>query len=230
MPFHPEGKVTRTVVVLLALSIAGCSDSDERSDVAPRDTHLAQHLRLRSAGGDRAVWYADIDEAMPSAQNEGRFTGGSTDLVVTGRFTAAEPGLGFVDNLDPDPGERGSTPVSFDDTSAQWRSLHLTFVVDRVLGGAARNGDTLHVGLAVSGGTDSSTFLREATLLGQVVVFLHRSPVFDYDKTLWAIVADGGMLATYSASGDYDFVFLDEGYVTPLANSETFEALLAAKG
>lgn len=116
-----------------------------------------------------------------------------SDTVVAGRITDVTPGYGFVvDDYDNATG----TPTKFDHPDALWRTAHLTVAVDRQLGAGDAVGDTVVVGYTVGVQEDFEVVKQGFLALGDVVLPLEKSPVFDYNAEIYGIAADGDLLTT----------------------------------
>ena len=83
--------------------------------------------------------------------------------------------------------------VSFDSPDANTKTIHLTAEVTEVLFGEVTE-KTIRVGLAVLAEADFERLKPEVLRLGTVVLPIYRSPVFDYDDSLYGIRRDGSLL------------------------------------
>jgi hypothetical protein len=154
-------------------------------------------LTARSSAALRLHRYDTVDELLPnvSYRPPSGEAGPITDAVVIGRIVDTSVGRAFVN------GDRRSTPVAFDDASADWKTLHLVVDVSDTIGGPAH--DRIRVGLAIDGATDAEMVGDGLRGLGTVLLFLqHRpNPVFDYDPALFTDIEGGGLLATVDDAG-----------------------------
>ena len=157
-----------------------------------------------------------------------------SDVLVVGRITAVEPGLGFRDKyqeepLPPDAQVVGDgVVVDFDDPAAQWRTMTLTVEVTEVFGGALDERQ-----IRVGFGAPSLPFEKTRTAflaLGRVALplFAH-SAVYAYDDSLWAVTEDGNLLAVVADDGSLALPFaLEHSDVALLANVRTIAELRTA--
>ena len=122
---------------------------------------------------------ASVSELLPNTQYRSSpgVSGSRTEAVVVGRFTAVEPGRGYVV---PEPDGPSDLPVAFDDPAALYRTVHARVAVERVVAGDVRT-DTVLVGFTVRGAESDSDSEHWPTLetveeglpaLGRVILFL----------------------------------------------------------
>ncbi|MGH9156714.1 MAG: hypothetical protein ACRD1K_12960 [Acidimicrobiales bacterium] len=147
------------------------------------------------------------------------------EAVVLGTISKVEPGKGFVvDAVDSPSGQ----VVDFADPKALWRSFHLIVSVRESLGGISVP-DTVRVGIAFDGASDVKAVEQGLMALGDVLLFLERSPVFAYDPGLYGIVEDGALLATLDARGQIRLPAKDaDEAASLLTGGNTLEALRRA--
>lgn len=195
-------------VALLCVSsvVSGCSlseHSSSNSSVASDRQARAYVVRLlhnRYDAVKRIVPYQKLSEVLPNTEFKapGRPVQVYSDVVVRGQIVDVSPGYGFVTQHQDDP---SGTQADFDDPDAAWATVHLTLEVVEQLDSDSNPSTpgtpaTLQVGYAVAPGVDVQTLEAGFRALGDVVLPLEKSPVFDYDPELYGIVADGGLLAT----------------------------------
>jgi hypothetical protein len=169
--------------------------------------------------------------------------GVQTDVVLAGRFTAVEPGIGRVVSDDDGANDRA---VEFDDPSAMYRTVHAQLVVDTVVAGESQPGRVL-VGFLVRGSKsdwDHLPTFEEARdglpTLGRVVVFLSKDTArYAYDPSVHGVAfrhssSDPGyseypLLGQVGTDGRLDFPMLPSGEAERLtAPTPTLDALVAA--
>lgn len=176
----------------LTLLLAACISTKTSSGDSV--TYLEKQMRGRAEAASRDVWYRSLDELLPNARFAvpGEPPESITDFAVVGEVVDVAKGFGFVVMRDaPD----GGLPGEFDSAGAMWKTVHLAFRVDRVLGGGGVEG-TLKVGVAFDASADFKIIREGFKNLGRVVLFLQQdSPVFAYDPQLYAIAEDGALLA-----------------------------------
>ena len=161
--------------------LAGCDPSEP-------EVGAVEALRARHESASRIAAYLDLTELIGNT----KFQVGSqapaalTVAVVRGRVTDVTEGRAFtVEGNDAPSG----TLTDFDDSRALWRTFHATFDVAEVISGTANAPVT--VGLAVGPKVTVDTVRRDLVAMKEVVVFLERSPVFEYDNTILGVVSDG---------------------------------------
>jgi len=123
-----------------------------------------------------------------------------TDLVVVGHVAAVSPGAGYAVEGEDAP---SGALVPFDSDQAMWRTVHLRFSVETVVGGKVES-NSVNISLAV-GGSMTMDRIKESLLGPRLVLFLYRgSPVFQEDPSLLAVVANGNTIVTVDNSGRLD--------------------------
>jgi hypothetical protein len=192
---------------------AGGSGGDETDSTAPVSVsedakHAVAHAARRGRAPDRVSIYNDLSDLLPNARY--KYTDGSVrpivDRVINGNVTAVEPGFGFVDFGK----KKKDNPLSFDDSSATWKTVHLTVDVVDQIGSSADEASTVRVGIAVNPNVDVGK-LREGFLgASSYLLFLYKgSPVFGYDKDIYGMQRDGALLTEVLADGRLDMVAYD---------------------
>jgi hypothetical protein len=140
---------------------------------------------------------------------------GWSELVAVGRFESVKEGRGFSWSLTAD-GEEVRHEHPYGSKDAWVHTIHITFRVGEVVASRATAfgvdaGDVLIVGLALDDTVDMARSAEELSALGEVVVFLVRSPVFDYSSDMWAILEDGAFLGQVTADGTIEFPVMSPG-------------------
>ncbi|MGH9194923.1 MAG: hypothetical protein ACRD1T_04195 [Acidimicrobiia bacterium] len=148
------------------------------------------------------------------------------DVIPVGTIANVTKGAGWFADED---NNGGSQQIPFDDPRAVWKTVHLTFSVERQWGVAKAPSD-VRVGLAMGGKADFARVASDLKSLGRVVLFLYKdSPVFAYEPYLFAIQEDGGMIATVDSEGRLALPFLDSARAARLLEqTPTLDALAAA--
>lgn len=204
---------TWAVVCLFALLLAISCSNTRQADARGR---LIDYVQARFEG----VLYeylpaVDLTELLPNTEFRTR-SGDSvraSDLAVVGRIADVVKGKGFLATGDATNGK----VTTFDDPRARWRTLELLIEVERSLG-PTNPGASVHVGFTVGSGADFEVLRLGFLQLNRVVLFLvDHSPVFSYDESLWAMVADGRSLTIVDETGSLQM---------PFAEKETADRLL----
>jgi hypothetical protein len=193
-------------VLLVGLAVAGLIFATTTWPGGRDAGGISQQLRDRDDGGSRDRPYRSVAEAM-------RFA----DSVVVGSFTEVTPGRGFSWTL-TETGEEQRHEHEYGADEAWINTVHATLAVDDVLaparGSEVRPGSVVSVGIALDDPVSASDATSELAGLGEVVVYLVRSPVFDYQSGLYAILEDGAFLATVNPEGALCYLFLEAGAVS----------------
>ena len=199
--------------------LAGCAPSEP-------EVGAVEALRARHESASRIAVYRDLTELLGNT----KFQVGSqapaalTVAVVRGRVTDVTGGRAFtVEGNDAPSG----TLTDFDDSRALWRTFHATFDVAEVISGTANAPVT--VGLAVGPKVTVDTVRRDLVAMKEVVVFLERSPVFEYDNTILGVVSDGALIAQVDAEGNLTLPVMDaHESASTLARASSLDKLRAA--
>ncbi len=116
-------------------------------------------------------------------------------------------------------GEEKRVELPFNDDTALVSTVHATFEVGELLAGTL-DSPTATVGIAFDAPV-SVEAVREGLLgLGDVVLFLQGSPVFDYESGVWAVVEDGGLIGVVDRAGAVSFPFLEPDVVGSLDGTD----------
>jgi hypothetical protein len=135
-----------------------------------------------------------------------------TDAVIVADIIDVSPGSGFRIEGNDAP---GGIETGFDDPRALWRTVHVKVSVVSTVSGSV--GDEPLVGLSFGPDTPIGDIDRELRSLGQVLLFLNRSPVFAYAPEVYGTVMDGALVGTVRSDGSIRF---------PVLESEDEKALL----
>lgn len=139
-----------------------------------------------------------------------------TDAVVVGRIVSTSMGRAFDDGEDGGTVAEPSTEVPWDDPRSDWKTVHLIVEVDEVISGSAPG--QIMVGLSLGAATDDRVVRAGLSRMGTLLLFLQhgRSPVFDYDRSVFADVEGGRLIALLD----------DRGRITlPMLQSDLAESL-----
>lgn len=216
----PKGRWTVRAVLCLwvtAVSLVGCgaattTGQSARSDPVESDptewTYVVDEMRSRDDIADRQVSYSSYWHLLPNVsirRADGTVAPVANRLVV-GTIAGVSEGRAFK------AGGQGEsqTQVGFDDPAAQWRTVHMTVIVDENLGVEQATGERpiVDVGLAISGGSDPYRIMSGLKGAGRVALpLIEHSPVFADDPEIFAIVEDGMLLARIDASGTLSLPF-----------------------
>lgn len=198
------------VSLILGLSIASCGSSSQKLSSAQASSYVVQRLGDRTSASHFRSSVRSIADLLPNViySREGGASYPGSAAVLVGNIVKVSKGVGFQNQVD-EPGS--GAQVEFDDSKVTWRTLHLTFRVERGLGLADSTiPHEVQIGLAVGSDTDFSNMSTGLKSLGRVVVFLYRSVVFAYDPSLYAIHETGTIVATIAADGRLDLPFVEK--------------------
>jgi hypothetical protein len=214
------------VMIVLGLTIALMGSGCGGIDPAAGRAYLVAQIRQRTNAPERGqARYSQLEQLLPNAlYRNGNERISVTQAVVFGHVAGVSKGFGFVVGSED---AAGGIETRFDDPEALWKTLHIAFRIERALGRATVQGGTIRVGLAVDGAADYRRLERGLRNLGSLVLFLRKgSPVFGYDRSLYAIVEDGGLIATVDSEGRLDLPMLSGTRVIALlANVRTLHDL-----
>lgn len=203
-------------------------DAAVRERAASSRGGLVQAMSQRAASGSRLQTYLTLAELLPNT----KFQWGAgparalTEASVLGRITDVQRGLGFYL---PDGDAPRGTATDFDDPRVMWRTVHATVDIERLLAGDVQQRDEITVGFAFGHTPDFSTIERGLKDFGRVVLFLDRSPVFDYDLTVYGTSADGSLIGLVDADGRITLPLVGDAEAPGLLrDSGTIDALIQA--
>lgn len=147
-----------------------------------------------------------------------------TEAVIVGQVIDVQPGRAFTDETDDAP---DGTETDFGDPDAIWRSIHVSINVETVVSGAVD--EPVLVGFAFDPRLSVEDIRAQFEEFGSVLLFLNRSPVFDYDPHVYGTVLDGALLGLVDARGQIQLPVLEanEG-ARLLQRASTIEQLRAA--
>lgn len=210
-------------VLVISVGVAGCGESaptassgqdpavqpastDATPSVSSQTANVFRLLKARHESTSRAGGlYGSPAEAMPQVRYvvNGRAPISVADAYFVGDFVDVVAGKSF--RWSEDSGSEVRHEVPFNSKDAQSSTVHVTFRVLRSIVDPSQKeelqpqfakGQTVTIGLALGGQINVDAVRAEFKSVGTFAALLYRpSPVFDYDKTLWAVVEDGAFLA-----------------------------------
>lgn len=195
-------------LVVVALTTA-CGESATGNDECPPDAACApdqsaridvlEEMRGRAEAGSSVRPFDSLTETLGNVEYS--IAGGPaaplTEAVVVGVVTDVAPGRAFSDEK---PGSPDGVGVDFDDPDAIWRSVHALVEVETVISGEA--GRVAEVGFAFDPRVPLQEIRAELVGMGSMLLFLNRSPVFDYDAGAYGTVSDGALLGLVDQQGN----------------------------
>jgi len=178
-----------------------------------------------ASGADEGAAFDSIRDSNANVSRE-RMYGSWTDLLalseksgvdpvaaaVVGDVVAVAEGRSFLWELDAE-GEEERIETEFGADKAMASTYHLTVKVNSVIGtdgDGPSPGATLTVGISTSPDVTLDEVKKDFGNLQGAVFFLQQSPVYDYEKGLYAIVESGALLATPDKDGNLHFPLLDD--------------------
>lgn len=220
--------LTAAAFVLLVALSTGWTVSGEHRDERPAGSaqSFVGHLRQREASSGGSRPFDSLTDLLGnvSYRAPGRPPAPFTDAVVVATVTAVDPGLGFYAG-----GEEETTRMTgYGDPGAEWRTVHATLEVTRLVSGNAPA--RVVAGFAVGTDLSAERIERDLRSYGRVLLLLQREhPVFDYDPSIYGTVLDGALLGVVDEEGRIELPVLSEQEETELLRSAaTVEALRAA--
>jgi hypothetical protein len=223
MTYHPRNVPPALVATILLVAACasshgspGTNSEEARSGLGPVLSAIADHQA--SASAERI--YESVYEMVPSVtfvvDGESRIV--VTDAVLVGRIVDVEQGRSFSWTEDADDERRVEVP--FNDAKAMSSTVHLVVQIDEVVGAAntfdQERGESVRVGVSLGPQVDVESARKELSDLGSVVVFIKgNNPALDYDKSLFSICEQGGMLGAIHADDSITFPALDAYWLVP---------------
>lgn len=139
------------------------------------------------------------------------------DAYVVGDFVKVEPGGSFKWTEDAENEFRQEVPFNAED--AQSSTIHLTLNIRRSIVDPNQpeqvhrdlaRGNDVTLGLALGTPVNIDAVRSELMSAKSFAALLYEpSPVFEYDRSLWAIVLDGGLLGTVTDDRTVTFPALE---------------------
>lgn len=204
-----------TIVALASVVIlSGCGTAADPENASRRDVIAA--LSARHAGASVIQPFNSLTELLANTHYQ---VGDAsprplTEAVIVGRVTDVHPGRAFRVEGDDAP---DGIATDFDNPDALWRTVHASVAVESVISGAAD--EVILVGFAFDPTLPLDDIEKQMIGFEQLLMFLNKSPVFDYDPDVYGTVFDGALVGLID----------DEGHITLPALEETEEADLLRK-
>lgn len=184
-------------------------------------TFLLVGFVLSACGGASDGAFDVIRSRQDAANYEFDFTipdllDGTDDgdpMVLEGTISAVDEGVGMTWTFENESGPETQVILPFGNDDAMVNSAHVTLEVEHVIIGGTDEtnvGGHVRFGLAVDDEGDVKA-LGEGLPGQNVIVFLRRSPVFDYDEALYGVVVDGGLLCRRGESHPMECPGLQSG-------------------
>jgi hypothetical protein len=215
------------VVAVLTLSLAACGGEAQPGNPQDVAVDVLAEMRGRHQGGGGSRGFENLTELLDNVD----FQMGDaparplTEAVVVGRVTDIDEGRAFTDEV---PGSPDGIETGFDDPDAIWRSIHASIEVEIVVSGAV--GGPVVVGFAFDPRVPIEDIREEFVGFGTVLLFLNKSPVFDYDPDVYGTVFDGALLGTIDDEGLIRLPVADDHEETLLLRgASTLEELSKAR-
>lgn len=195
------------LAAVVAASVLVAVTWDEGAGPTEKDffeTLAARHEMADRVGGV----YSSLPEAMPQVRYivDGREVS-VADAYVVGEFVDVEPGRSHRWTFENDTERRHET--EFNAPEAQASTVHLTLRVERSIvdpdqPAAAKRafaaGSTVRLGVALGARIDVEAVRERLSGLTLAALLYDSSAVFDYDRSLWAVLEDGGFLGVVEAT------------------------------
>lgn len=196
------------LVVSLLIAFGACNDQSESTAPSPG---VFDQLITRGEFGSRIPpLYTSILEASPLIEYvvDGRPEFVSEALVV-GRVFSVDEGRSF--SWTDEGGNEVRTELSFNAKSAMVSTIHIQVAVDSAQArtDTIARGSEITIGLALNASVNVQALARELIATQGVVVYLRRSPVFDYDPKLWSVLDDGDFLGIVGEDSAVRFPILE---------------------
>ena len=185
----------RAVSALLGVVLLGTACTAD----SPRGA-VFDAMRQRGASASRLQPpYRSLAELLPNTKYQWPDAKPKAliEAAVVGRISDVERGRGFYL---PDGDAPRGTPTDFDDPRALWRTVHATVEVDQAIAGQLPAGRVV-VGFAFGHEPPFEDIKRGLEVTGRVLVFLERSPVFDYADFVYGVPIDGTLLGVVDDDG-----------------------------
>jgi hypothetical protein len=154
-----------------------------------------------------------IELAASLPNQTGSLVDGTTvsmsDAAVRGRVVSVSKGAGFV-TKDRDGVEIAQ--VAFDDPAVEWKTVHVTLAVTKVLAVAPTSTfdasvPTVTFGITVSHDANFSAVQSAIEAMHDMVVLVDKSPVFAYAPNTYGTAANGVLIATVRPDGNLSLPF-----------------------
>ncbi len=195
--------VTIAAILAVAVFSAACSGSEGSGEA------LAD-IRSRSETSSYERIYdsiPDLVELIVERHDSDKELG----TVITGTISSVEKGAGFRWELTEDGNEEKRIELPYGDPEAMINTVHATIKVEELLAPHSDRRDTEFIfGLAFSPRVPFEAAVGDLKGLGDVVVFLDSSPVFDYRPGLYGVVENGQLIGVAQKDGSVDFPLAED--------------------
>lgn len=167
-------------------------------------------LRDGQEGASRERTYTSLSEVVAEIDT-GRPGARPAEALVVGRVASVEPGIARSWDVLAD-GERVNE-LRWDDPATQARTFHLHVQVREVIDAApgVPVGDWVTVGISFPPETTEADVNGSFIAGYDLVLFLTKTPVFDYHPQVWAVTEDAALVGIVADDGSVSFPLLDEG-------------------
>ncbi|MGQ0466116.1 MAG: hypothetical protein ACT4QG_12425 [Sporichthyaceae bacterium] len=182
---------------------------------------MFENIRARNASASRGP---SLYESPPSAMPQVRYSvdGGKpisiADAYVVGELVAVEPGRSF--RWTDDGANETRQEVAYGAPDAQASTVHLKVRIRRSIVDPNQPeeirrsfapGNDVTLGVALDAPVNLESVRKELEAKKSLAALLYQpSPVFDYDRSVWAIGLDGGLLGTVRDGRTVEFPGLEE--------------------
>lgn len=222
------GRLVAAILVGLAFVLPACAGgAGGTQGGAGRKSDVIVQMRARhdAAGGSRP--FDSIGRLLSNTEYKmpGDPARPLTEAVVIGEVVDVVPGRGFRVEGNDAP---GGLETEFDDPRALWRTVHVSVQVDTLLSGAVKESPVV-VGFAFDPSTSFEDVEEQFRSIGEVLLFLNRSPVFAYDDLVYGTVMDGALLGVIGEDDNIQLPVLENDEEAGLLKgASTLEQLRAA--
>jgi len=168
---------------------------------------------IEDAGNtERVRVYESWDELLDLAER-GEPEVDPVDAAIVGDVVDVQTGYSFVWDVTPDGDKEVRTETEFGSEDAMISTYHLTVRVTDVVGATNRGIEkdaSIVVGIALDPEVSLEDVSEDFSEVTGAVFFLDSSPVFDYDRTVFAITEDGALMAVPDDDDSLSFPMLPE--------------------
>jgi hypothetical protein len=179
------------------------------------DGKAFESIRGGAENAERVRSYESWGDLIALAKSGGRSDGGGRiadpiDAAVLGDVIDVEEGRSFKWDVGPE-GSELRLETEFGSSDAMISTYHLTVKVSTVIGPTDAKdaaGSSMLIGLAVDSDVTLKDVESDFSSITGAVFFVSKSPVFDYDSRLFAIVEDGALMAVPADDGSLTFPLL----------------------
>lgn len=183
------------VFLIVAALGTACDGSNTHTLECPREAacfpEVLEEMQGRAESGSSVRPYNSLVEVLGNVEYsiEGGPAEPLSEAVVVGKFVDVVAGRAFSDER---PGSPDGVELDFDSPDAIWRSVHAMVEVEEVVSGSLEG--PVIAGFAFDPKVPLHEIREEFVEMGSVLLFLNRTPVFDYDPEVFGTVSDGALL------------------------------------